>query len=236
VFFSGCSSGCDVTEAAFVCPKANWISSVLQWRFVTVSSLIYFHQLKWMYMKQSRTTNIMLNVSTREINKGSKLLLYCLVPVYMSSTPWRVEVELCTFLILVPDGTGQHNFFVILWYFNSYSLMIFTWENVSGIYLLLWILSVYVCMCVCVRSWNSGLSHDTVWRQCGHWTGLCLLVSIKYIHSFIVWKPSTVHSTEDELLSQKPQTIFYMLPVSVVVNMTILCQQYLLAWHQENVK
>jgi len=62
-------------------------------------------------MKQSRTTNVMLHVRIREINKGPKLLLYCLVPVYMSNTLWRVEVELCAFLVLVPDGIGQRHFF-----------------------------------------------------------------------------------------------------------------------------
>ena len=37
-------------------------------------------------------------------------------------------------------------FFVSLWYFYSHSLMIFTWENVSGVYFMPWILGVYVCM------------------------------------------------------------------------------------------
>ena len=59
-----------------------------------------------MYIKQSRATNVMLHVSIREINKGSKLILYCLVPVHMSSTPSRVEVEFRAFLIPVPDGIG----------------------------------------------------------------------------------------------------------------------------------
>lgn len=87
----------------------------------------------------------MLNVSVMEINKGSKLLLYCLVPVYMNSSGGRTPFIL--------DVSARRNwpislffFFVSLWYFNPHSLVICTWENVSGVYFMLWILGVYVCM------------------------------------------------------------------------------------------
>lgn len=175
----------------------------------------------------------MLNVSVMEINKGSKLLLYCLVPVYTNSTPWIVEVELHSFLMSVPDGIGQYHFFLwvcdifirIHWWFSREKMLVgFILCRESSVYM-------YVCEILKYRviRWHSV---KTVWA-------LNQSMFAGYYQAYsqlLVRKPSTVHSTEGELLSQTPHTVFYMLPVSLVVKMSILCQQYLFTWHHEYVK